>query len=253
VSSGGRDRGRRGAGGDEGGAEPAVRPARPHVRRVRVRARVGLLRSRSPDAIALLQIARQGATLGGYRDQSLRYTSLQIRRSASDADPALAPALVPPDDSVRPYKGLATFGPDDAHTSSGVRRFIADLASRLPEQRLLVVVGTSGRGKSSAIRGGLLPSLVTGALARRHRVDGRDPDRAPARGPRPPHPDAVEPGRHRLPRRPRARPSGAAERGRARRVARECLAVRSGFHARCMRDRQLVPAFQDHEGPHPAR
>jgi WD40 repeat protein/DNA-binding SARP family transcriptional activator len=65
---------------------------------------------------------------------------------------------------VCPYKGLATFEPDDAEYFFGRERLVADLVARLVGTPLLAVVGPSGSGKSSAVRAGLLPALAGGVL-----------------------------------------------------------------------------------------
>jgi WD40 repeat protein/DNA-binding SARP family transcriptional activator len=66
---------------------------------------------------------------------------------------------------VCPYKGLATFNPDDAEYFFGRERLIAELVARLVGAPLLGVVGPSGSGKSSVVRAGLLPALAGGVLA----------------------------------------------------------------------------------------
>lgn len=67
-----------------------------------------------------------------------------------------------------PYRGLASFQPDDAGWFFGRERLASLLVSRLRDQcregGLLVVVGASGSGKSSLLRAGLLPALREGAL-----------------------------------------------------------------------------------------
>jgi WD40 repeat protein/class 3 adenylate cyclase len=63
-----------------------------------------------------------------------------------------------------PYKGLASFEAADARFFFGRERLVGELAARTVGVGLLAVVGASGSGKSSAIAGGLLPSLATGLL-----------------------------------------------------------------------------------------
>ena len=60
-----------------------------------------------------------------------------------------------------PYKGLASFDEADRHLFYGRDRVIQELSAKAadPDQRLLVVVGASGTGKSSVIKAGLLPQL----------------------------------------------------------------------------------------------
>jgi WD40 repeat protein/class 3 adenylate cyclase len=63
-----------------------------------------------------------------------------------------------------PFKGLASFGVDDADLFFGRERLVGDLVARLAGARLLGVVGPSGSGKSSAVRAGLIPSIRSGVL-----------------------------------------------------------------------------------------
>ncbi len=63
-----------------------------------------------------------------------------------------------------PYKGLASFGADDARLFFGRERLVGELAARTVGSGLLAVVGASGSGKSSLIAAGLLPSLREGLL-----------------------------------------------------------------------------------------
>lgn len=59
-----------------------------------------------------------------------------------------------------PYAGLNAFQPGDSDRFFGRERLVAELESRLAEQRVVVVVGASGAGKSSLLRAGLVPRLV---------------------------------------------------------------------------------------------
>jgi hypothetical protein len=70
---------------------------------------------------------------------------------------------------VCPYRGLESYGPDDARWFFGRTELTAALAARLAEQAagqagLLMVIGASGAGKSSLLRAGLLPALRAGGL-----------------------------------------------------------------------------------------
>ena len=60
---------------------------------------------------------------------------------------------------VRPYPGLRPFGKDEWPIFFGREQMIDDVVGRLVRQRLLVVHGDSGCGKSSLIRAGVLPRL----------------------------------------------------------------------------------------------
>jgi WD40 repeat protein/energy-coupling factor transporter ATP-binding protein EcfA2 len=67
-----------------------------------------------------------------------------------------------------PYRGLASFQPEDAGWFYGRQRLTDALLSHLRSQYsaggLLVAVGSSGSGKSSLLRAGVIPALKSGAL-----------------------------------------------------------------------------------------
>jgi len=63
-----------------------------------------------------------------------------------------------------PFKGLMTFEVGDADLFFGRERLTAELVARLAGSSFLGVVGSSGSGKSSAVRAGLVPSLAAGIL-----------------------------------------------------------------------------------------
>lgn len=63
-----------------------------------------------------------------------------------------------------PYKGLAAFQPEDAQFFFGRERLIDELTVRLQSSPTLVIGGSSGSGKSSLMRAGLLSALSKGAL-----------------------------------------------------------------------------------------
>jgi WD40 repeat protein/DNA-binding SARP family transcriptional activator len=81
---------------------------------------------------------------------------------------ATAPAGEEPKDrpaaAVCPYKGLARYEPEDAGFFFGRERLVAELITHLVGAGLVGMVGTSGSGKSSLVRAGLLPALGDGAL-----------------------------------------------------------------------------------------
>lgn len=66
---------------------------------------------------------------------------------------------------MNPFPGLRPFLFDDSHLFFGRDAQITELASRLRKNRFLAVVGTSGSGKSSLVRAGLLPELLGGTMA----------------------------------------------------------------------------------------
>jgi tetratricopeptide (TPR) repeat protein len=64
-----------------------------------------------------------------------------------------------------PYPGLRSFEPDEAEIFFGRDEQTQELVSRLSKTRFLAVVGTSGSGKSSLVRAGLIPWLLAGFMA----------------------------------------------------------------------------------------
>jgi WD40 repeat protein/energy-coupling factor transporter ATP-binding protein EcfA2 len=78
----------------------------------------------------------------------------------AEFDPLLAPELP---DSLCPYVGLDAFYEEEVERFFGRQQLIAMLIDRINEQRLLVIVGPSGSGKSSLVRAGLIPALRDGA------------------------------------------------------------------------------------------
>jgi hypothetical protein len=65
-----------------------------------------------------------------------------------------------------PFPGLRSFEPDEVHLFFGRETQIDEVLGRLRRGRFLSVVGSSGSGKSSVIRSGLIPSLHSGFMAR---------------------------------------------------------------------------------------
>ena len=99
------------------------------------------------------------------------------------APPSPAPSS-PPDVTACPYKGLATYQAADAALFRGRTRVITRLVGRLVDSPLLVVSGSSGAGKSSLVRAGLVPALAGGALpgSARWRAVVLTPGRRPVDG-----------------------------------------------------------------------
>lgn len=79
----------------------------------------------------------------------------------AEFDPTLAPELP---DALCPYLGLDAFREVNHNVFFGRQRLVKEMVSRLREERLLAVVGSSGSGKSSLVRAGLLPVLKAGAV-----------------------------------------------------------------------------------------
>ncbi len=67
---------------------------------------------------------------------------------------------------IHPFPGLRPFEPDEDHLFFGRERQTDELLRRLRSTRFLAILGTSGCGKSSLVRSGLIPSLYGGAMTR---------------------------------------------------------------------------------------
>jgi tetratricopeptide (TPR) repeat protein/energy-coupling factor transporter ATP-binding protein EcfA2 len=65
---------------------------------------------------------------------------------------------------ANPFPGLRPFEPDENHFFFGRETHIDELQRRLRAHRFLSVVGTSGSGKSSLVRSGLIPALQSGFM-----------------------------------------------------------------------------------------
>lgn len=63
-----------------------------------------------------------------------------------------------------PYRGLSSFQPEDSDRFFGREEMVADLVKRVQSQKVLVVGGSSGSGKSSLVRAGLIAALRNGAI-----------------------------------------------------------------------------------------
>lgn len=64
-----------------------------------------------------------------------------------------------------PFPGLRAFEESDEHLFFGRERQVDELLEKLSGHRFLAVIGTSGSGKSSLVKSGLLPSLHGGFMA----------------------------------------------------------------------------------------
>ena len=70
--------------------------------------------------------------------------------------------------SANPYVGLRPFADDESRLFFGRSEQIVELLTRLRASRFLAVVGSSGAGKSSLVRAGLIPKLKAGFLVGAH-------------------------------------------------------------------------------------
>jgi DNA-binding SARP family transcriptional activator/WD40 repeat protein len=113
---------------------------------------------REPEALAALRQARTmlveefgldpGPELVGLESMLLR------------DDPSLRPDPVPPPSGACPYRGLLAYDAEDEDTFFGREDDVAACLRRLRESGVLAVVGSSGVGKSSLVRAGVVPALT---------------------------------------------------------------------------------------------
>ena len=83
---------------------------------------------------------------------------------------------------TRPYIGLRYFEERDAHLFYGRDEHVAELLAKVAQNRFVAVMGSSGCGKSSLVRAGLLPELRAGMIpsaGSRWKVVQFRPGRAP--------------------------------------------------------------------------
>lgn len=66
--------------------------------------------------------------------------------------------------AINPFPGLRPFGANESHLFFGREVATDDLLRKLRTNRFIAVVGTSGSGKSSLVRAGMLPDLYGGFM-----------------------------------------------------------------------------------------
>jgi WD40 repeat protein len=76
----------------------------------------------------------------------------------------LAAALAAINQSDNPFPGLRSFNTSESHLFFGRASQIGELITRLGEKRFLAVLGSSGVGKSSLVRAGLVPAMLAGHI-----------------------------------------------------------------------------------------
>lgn len=69
-----------------------------------------------------------------------------------------------PGSPINPFPGLRPFRSDEHHLFFGREDQTTALLQLLRTNRFLAVVGTSGSGKSSLVRAGLIPELHSGTM-----------------------------------------------------------------------------------------
>jgi energy-coupling factor transporter ATP-binding protein EcfA2 len=69
------------------------------------------------------------------------------------------------DKSFNPFPGLRAFEEDEDILFFGREKQIDELLKKLRLSRFLAIIGSSGSGKSSLVKSGLLPALHSGMMA----------------------------------------------------------------------------------------
>lgn len=155
-----------GPGDEQVGELRALLAEHPLRERLRGLLMVALYRQgRTAAALRLYEDGRRllADELGADPGPELRGVHAAILRQ--DRDLLLTPGDTPPlhpRDLPNPYKGLRAFDEDDAADYFGRGELVDTLAAQVNDGPLLVLVGPSGSGKSSAVRAGLLPALRAG-------------------------------------------------------------------------------------------
>jgi ABC-type transport system involved in cytochrome bd biosynthesis fused ATPase/permease subunit len=65
-----------------------------------------------------------------------------------------------PQSNSNPFPGLRAFKDSESHLFFGREQNISDVLAKLDKSHFVAVVGTSGTGKSSLIKAGVLPAIV---------------------------------------------------------------------------------------------
>jgi len=113
---------------------------------------------RQAEALAVIRSARRRLLdeLGIEPGQRLSELEVAILRQ----DPSLAPPVVAPAVSADcPYRGLQAFGPDDTEVFFGRDGDVERVMERVRPERLVVIAGPSGSGKSSVLLAAVVPRL----------------------------------------------------------------------------------------------
>lgn len=142
----------------DGTIEPTARPL------LGLRIREFLVRGRSSGALLEAPSERQAAQawLEYWAGELYRLDKQASEPARLDAySKSLVEDLRPKD---CPYQGVHPFTQEDADLFFGRGTAVEELLEALRNERLLLVVGPSGSGKSSLIQAGLIPALLRGDL-----------------------------------------------------------------------------------------
>ena len=74
--------------------------------------------------------------------------------------------MIPGEPQFNPFPGLRPFEMEEEYLFFGREEQRQELVGLLREQRFLTVIGSSGSGKSSLVRAGLLPALYGGVMTK---------------------------------------------------------------------------------------
>ncbi|WP_405837380.1 helix-turn-helix domain-containing protein [Streptomyces sp. NBC_01518] len=99
-------------------------------------------------AVVLAYVRACGADPGEWERRWRHAAEEEAGRPAEDEEGA-----------TPPYRGLSRYEPGDSGRFFGRDQLVADLAELALDNRFVAVVGTSGSGKSSLLRAGLVPAL----------------------------------------------------------------------------------------------
>lgn len=85
--------------------------------------------------------------------------------------------LTDPPIKGNPYKGLASFDPEDSDRFFGREKVLAELLRKVEDNDLVALVGPSGCGKSSITKAGIIPKLISLGYADMIEKPGKNPGR----------------------------------------------------------------------------